>query len=447
MSSTIESKSARDTREHPTNSRVSSFDVRPSVAGMIADSEGNLDEKKTVAALSQTHNANKYLWTGSFVLIGVVLLLIAANIGISVVVARLTRQINVDPVTGMASIPGSDDVVMKTSEARYHEEDLNFHHVPIKHLSAMKTVDFADGELSFDVKGYARMSNETVLLVEGGSLVFDINGFKNSTGDEITRLFSSIEKDKESSDPDGRKLSHGGCDYPVSRGVQCGTDHGTSCPYHKPYCNEANGWCGDTDAHRDAQDSTTYDYCTIVIHVQSYGAGYDSQESPFGSSNTESTRDPRCFNCHDISPFYRKADGVPNYPGPCCLPAAHANGVRWGGSTCSCFGNEGDHPCWGENGDTWLKYCDACTACNTFSRDVRVENALPNIAEACCLGRSGGSMPTMSVIYSSGWCGCDSGETHMSTSERPCENPNWSGEGSCGACADNFDNVISDYDC
>jgi len=285
MSSTIESKSARDTREHPTNSRVSSFDVRPSVAGMIADSEGNLDEKKTVAALSQTHNANKYLWTGSFVLIGVVLLLIAANIGISVVVARLTRQINVDPVTGMASIPGSDDVVMKTSEARYHEEDLNFHHVPIKHLSAMKTVDFADGELSFDVKGYARMSNETVLLVEGGSLVFDINGFKNSTGDEITRLFSSIEKDKESSDPDGRKLSHGGCDYPVSRGVQCGTDHGTSCPYHKPYCNEANGWCGDTDAHRDAQDSTTYDYCTIVLDEPSY----DYPESSWGSSNNEPT--------------------------------------------------------------------------------------------------------------------------------------------------------------
>merc|ERR1719162_825072 len=25
------------------------------------------------------------------------------------------------------------------------------------------------------------------------------------------------------------------------------------------FCNEANGWCGDTDAHRDAQESTMYD--------------------------------------------------------------------------------------------------------------------------------------------------------------------------------------------
>merc|ERR1711865_839490 len=122
--------------------------------------EGNLDEKKAVAALSQTHNANKYLWTGSFVLVGVVLLLIAANIGISVVVARLTRQINVDPVTGMASIPGSEDVGMKTSIARYSEEDLNF-----QYLSTVEKVYFADSNLSFDVKGYARMSNETILLI------------------------------------------------------------------------------------------------------------------------------------------------------------------------------------------------------------------------------------------------------------------------------------------
>jgi len=200
MSSTIESKSARDTREHPTNSRVSSFDVRPSVAGMIADSEGNLDEKKTVAALSQTHNANKYLWTGSFVLIGVVLLLIAANIGISVVVARLTRQINVDPVTGMASIPGSDDVVMKTSIARYSEEDLNFHFVSTEYLSTVEKVDFADGNLSFDVKGYARMSNETILLIEGGALIFDIIGLKNITGDAPTQMMLSFAADINNDD-------------------------------------------------------------------------------------------------------------------------------------------------------------------------------------------------------------------------------------------------------
>jgi len=121
-------------------------------------------------------------------------------------VARLTRQLIVDPVTGMATTPGSDNVVMKTSEALYKEKDISLHNATIEYLSAVKTVEFNDGNLSFDVKGYARMSDETILLVEGGSLVFDVKGFKNITGDKLTHLFSSINDDMKSSDPDGRKL-------------------------------------------------------------------------------------------------------------------------------------------------------------------------------------------------------------------------------------------------
>ena len=250
-SSTKGSKSNNETR-------VSSFDVRPSVAGMIRDSEGNLDEKKTVAALSQTHNTNKYLWTGSCVLIGVVFLLIAANIGISVAVARLTRQLNVNPITGMATIPGSDNVVMKTSTALYIDEDVSVHTVSVDFLLALKTIEFNDGNISFDVKGYARMSDETIFLVEGGSLIFDINGLKNVTGDEPTRMFSSDVEDKKSIDIDGRKLSE--CPYEKGTGNhedRCGPNQfdtdlkqiESSCPSDKPYYNEANGWCGSSSTH------------------------------------------------------------------------------------------------------------------------------------------------------------------------------------------------------
>ena len=192
-SSTKGSKSNNETR-------VSSFDVRPSVAGMIRDSEGNLDEKKTVAALSQTHNTNKYLGTGIFVLIGAMFVLIAANIGISVAVSYLTCQLIVDPVTGMATIPGSDDVVMKTSEARYKEEDVSFHNVPIKYLTAVKIIEFNDSTISFDVKGFARMSNETIILVEGGALTFDIMGLKNITGDAPEQMMLSLAADINNDD-------------------------------------------------------------------------------------------------------------------------------------------------------------------------------------------------------------------------------------------------------
>jgi len=258
MSSTTESKPNKQIR-------ASTFDVSPSVRRFIADSEGNLDEKAAVAALSQTHNTNKYLWTGSCVLIGVVFLLIAANIGISVAVARLTRQLNVDPVTGMAIIPGSDNVVMKTSTALYIDEDVSVHTVSVDFLLALKTIELNDGNISFDVKGFARMSDETIFLVEGGSLIFDINGLKNVTGDEPTRMFSSDVEDKKSIDIDGRKLSE--CPYEKGTGdreLRCGPNQvefsepiDRACPENKPYCDEASGWCGPSSS----QSSTEYDYC------------------------------------------------------------------------------------------------------------------------------------------------------------------------------------------
>ena len=195
MSSTKETEPASDPRK-----RVSALDVRPSVARIIADSDGNLDEKKAVAALSQTRDTNKHLWIGGFVLVGVVFFLIAANIGISVAVARLTRQLNVDPVTGIASIPGGGDVVMKTSIVRNKEYNVGFHSIPTEDLSIVEVVQFVDGDLSFDVKGYARMSNETILLVEGGALTFDIMGLKNITGEAPTQMMLSIAADINNDD-------------------------------------------------------------------------------------------------------------------------------------------------------------------------------------------------------------------------------------------------------
>jgi len=42
---------------------------------------------------------------------------------------------------------------------------------------------------------------------------------------------------------------------------RCGPKFGHKlCGKGWPYCNEANGWCGNTNAHKNAQPSTTYDY-------------------------------------------------------------------------------------------------------------------------------------------------------------------------------------------
>ena len=214
MSSTKKTKSASDPRK-----QVYALDVRLSVACIITDEEENLNKKKAVVALSQTRDINKHLQISGFVLIGAMFVLIAANIGISVVVARLTRQFIVDPVIGMATIPGSDNVVMKTSTALYKQEDVSFHSVPTEYLSTLEAVVVEHGNLSFDVKGYAHMSNETIILVEGDSFIFDITGLQNVTGDELTRLFSSIIEERKSIDLDGRQLGHWGGPYWLCAGL------------------------------------------------------------------------------------------------------------------------------------------------------------------------------------------------------------------------------------
>ena len=43
---------------------------------------------------------------------------------------------------------------------------------------------------------------------------------------------------------------------------RCGpTKDGAACATaFEPYCSEASGWCGNTDAHKNAQESSAYDF-------------------------------------------------------------------------------------------------------------------------------------------------------------------------------------------
>ena len=48
---------------------------------------------------------------------------------------------------------------------------------------------------------------------------------------------------------------------PLSQDGRCGPLFGTRCgDQQNPWCIEANGWCGDTEEHRDAQASARYDW-------------------------------------------------------------------------------------------------------------------------------------------------------------------------------------------
>jgi hypothetical protein len=47
---------------------------------------------------------------------------------------------------------------------------------------------------------------------------------------------------------------------PLFNNIRCGGTGATAHPANAIYCNEEIGWCGDTEAHRNAQPSTAYDF-------------------------------------------------------------------------------------------------------------------------------------------------------------------------------------------
>ena len=62
--------------------------------------------------------------------------------------------------------------------------------------------------------------------------------------------------------PDGAKRD----EVPATSG-RCGPHFQYNSCTHGKYCNEGNGYCGPTAAHRDAQDSSTYDANDAAVRV------------------------------------------------------------------------------------------------------------------------------------------------------------------------------------
>ena len=80
---------------------------------------------------------------------------------------------------------------MKTAPALVVDKDTSLHDAPIAYLNALEKVVFAD-TISFNVMGFARKEDETVILVQGGSLTFNMDGLFNHTGVEPALLFDHV---------------------------------------------------------------------------------------------------------------------------------------------------------------------------------------------------------------------------------------------------------------
>ena len=108
-------------------------------------------------------------------------------------IVKANEQVRVDPLTGITTTTGGGDaVIMKTAPALVVRKDTSVHNVTIADLNALEKIVFFDGTISFNVMGFARKEDETVILVQGGSLTFNMDGLFNHTGVEPALLFDHV---------------------------------------------------------------------------------------------------------------------------------------------------------------------------------------------------------------------------------------------------------------
>jgi hypothetical protein len=197
--------------------RVSSLpaDLRESVAKMNLDKngDGELDAVEiglVVESLTSTTKVNKFL---KYIVGGLcifAMLLVACVFGATIVAARLTKDTDVDSLTGImyarqhggSGGVSSTPTTMKTADVMFYSDDSSsatIMEMTNSQLKSLKEILFGDDQVKFQVKGYARSKDNTytTVLVEGGTIIYDINGIASATGDAKILLDSAFGEQQE----------------------------------------------------------------------------------------------------------------------------------------------------------------------------------------------------------------------------------------------------------
>jgi len=189
--------------ELPANMRKSAMHL---VKQIDVDGDGAIDMNEFVAAVASLKNersTNRNLTKAVTLLSVGTLLLIGAMFGVSIAAARLAKDTRVG-ANGMLEDKHSGSV-MKTGEALF-EDKTNILDMDASQLMNVKKVILLDGEMQFDVMGYAKSSagDQVMMIVQGGTVTFDKEGISNAT--DSAKLLIDLALDTTDSD-DRRKLN------------------------------------------------------------------------------------------------------------------------------------------------------------------------------------------------------------------------------------------------
>jgi len=160
--------------------------IRASAYELDKNHDGRLGTEEIASALFELKKKEKTNRTLKQTVVGIVVLcvlLIVSIFGASMVAIVLTQDITVDHDNGFAYVKGSLDV-MKTSEAIIFEEGISIADMSNDELVDLKMLNLDDGNIRFDIKGFARnkYDDTIILLTEGGSLTYNFEGIIDSTG-------------------------------------------------------------------------------------------------------------------------------------------------------------------------------------------------------------------------------------------------------------------------
>jgi len=168
--------------------RLAQLDLQnTSIANELGTPSGHFNVEKAVDLLLETRKSNKLLTKVIIGLIAYSILLTVAIFGVSIAAAEIAKDTTIDPVTGFVHAKNGN-AIMKTAEAIEHDKPDSIHGLSDEYLARLLTVQFHDGALMFQVKGFSSTEDKTMLLVEGGVLTFDDTGIVDVAGDHVNLL-------------------------------------------------------------------------------------------------------------------------------------------------------------------------------------------------------------------------------------------------------------------
>jgi len=176
-----------------------SHSVRKSVKALELDSDGDgqLDTDDILYAMQQlttqtkTHAKLKQIIVGLCTFLMFLSMCIVAS---SMTAVRLVQETEIDPVSGIMYVKQGrrggttahhrSRTIMKTEAVEFYSNTTILAQMTNEELDTLKAILPGNGDVKFQVKGYARnnKNDEVQVLVEGGTLTYDSEGIRDATG-------------------------------------------------------------------------------------------------------------------------------------------------------------------------------------------------------------------------------------------------------------------------